>query len=71
MDRLQGYLGYVFQNPDHLRQALSHTSMAKKSYERMEFLGDRILSFVVADMLYDAFPSEEEGALAKRHSAIV
>lgn len=71
MDRLRKNLGYAFQNPDHLLQALTHTSMAKKSYERMEFLGDRILSFVVADMLYAAFPSEEEGALAKRHSALV
>lgn len=70
---LESLLGYTFGNKELLEQALTHASASKSkmSYERLEFLGDRVLSFVVADMLYNAFPNEEEGALAKRHSALV
>jgi ribonuclease III len=73
MKDLQTRIGYHFKNEALLKQALSHISMsgAKDSYERMEFLGDRILSFVIADLLYKTFPEEKEGAMAKRHSALV
>lgn len=66
-------LGYDFKNKDLLAQALTHASKSanKSSYERMEFLGDRILSFVIAEMLFDAYPQDNEGALAKRHSTLV
>lgn len=66
-------LGYEFKNKELLAQALTHASVSanKHSYERLEFLGDRILSFVIADMLFAAFPNEKEGALAKRHSTVV
>lgn len=66
-------LGYEFKNKALLTQALTHASVSatRSSYERLEFLGDRILSFVIADMLFAAFPNEKEGALAKRHSTLV
>lgn len=70
---LEHSLSYKFSNISLLELALTHTSASsnKKSYERMEFLGDRVLSLVVAELLYTIFPEEEEGALAKRHSALV
>ena len=70
---LEGLLGYTFKNKDLLKQALTHASVSenKNSYERLEFLGDRVLSFVIADLLFQAFPADREGALAKRHSTLV
>lgn len=65
---------------DHplIQQALTHSSSVTNShaaksasYERLEFLGDRILGFFIADMLYAHFPDESEGDLAKRFSALV
>jgi ribonuclease-3 len=72
-NHLMERLGHEFKNNDLLQQALTHASVSrnKESYERMEFLGDRILSFVIADMLFAAFPEDKEGALAKRHSTLV
>lgn len=66
-------LGYEFKDRSLLAQALTHASVSsnKHSYERLEFLGDRVLSFVIADMLFTAFPDDKEGALAKRHSMLV
>jgi ribonuclease III len=69
--------GHSFEDPSLLAQALTHPSALARgrsrveSYERLEFLGDRVLGLVVADMLYRAYPDEEEGALARRHSALV
>jgi ribonuclease III len=53
--------------------ALTHASVQKQGvdYERLEFLGDRVLGLVVADMLYRACPLEDEGGLAKRHTGMV
>lgn len=62
-------LGYSFKNKKLLKQALTlgfgdHFS----GYERLEFLGDRVLGVVVAQMLYQHYPDEAEGDLAKRFS---
>ena len=56
-----------------LQRALTHRSLqgAGIGYERLEFLGDRVLGLIVADMLLAEFPKEEEGAIAKRHAALV
>lgn len=71
-------LAYVFKDPALLKRALTHPSAAAKrtagaadSYERLEFLGDRVLGLIVADMLLRRFPKESEGALARRHTALV
>lgn len=63
----------MFANRELLAVALTHSSVQKKKYnnERLEFLGDRVLGLVVADMIYRVFPDENEGALAKRHTALV
>ncbi len=65
--------GYNFKDESLLEEALSHPSVAEdgKNYERLEFLGDAVLSLVVSEMLYTNFPDEKEGALAKRRSALV
>ena len=71
--KLSDRLGYVFGDADLLQQALTHGSSGRKAkdYERLEFLGDRVLSLVIADQLYRDYRKEKEGKLAARHSAIV
>src|SRR5271167_686078 len=72
-------LGYKFASPELLEAALTHPSLAgfrqrKKGvlpYERLEFLGDRVLGLVIAEWLYEKYPSASEGDLAKRHAALV
>lgn len=56
---------------DLVKQALTHSSTGTADYERLEFLGDRVLGLVVAEVLYARFPDEKEGDLAKRHAALV
>jgi len=75
---LSEILGHRFVRPELLVQALTHPSVTpsrrpKQSvpYERLEFLGDRVLGLVVADMLFQAFPDEAEGELARRFTALV
>ncbi len=66
----QDRLGYHFRDDGLLEHALTHSSKGAKNYERLEFLGDRVLGLVIADIVYKAFPAESEGGLAKRHSAL-
>lgn len=72
LEALQQRLGHCFAELELLDRALTHASTAgEASYERLEFLGDRVLGLVVADLLYRRFPGEAEGALAKRHTGLV
>ncbi len=66
-------IGYQFKDVKLVEEAFTHNSVSKKSknYQRLEFLGDRVLSLVISDMLYKRFPDEPEGDLAKRHTALV
>jgi len=67
-------LGYRFKDRAPLDHALTHRSVEASGgadYERLEFLGDRVLGLVVTEMLMTAFPTEREGALAKRLAALV
>lgn len=71
-DALMAALGHPFKNPDLLREALTHPSTgAGQSYERLEFLGDRVLGLAVADLLMARFADESEGDLARRLAALV
>lgn len=74
LQHLQGQLSYVFQDTPLLEQAFRHSSTTahtQQSYERLEFLGDRILGLCVAELLYAVYPLDTEGELARRHSALV
>ena len=65
-------LGYSFRKKEILFAALTHSSTgADANYERLEFLGDRVLGLVMAELLYQKFPLESEGDMAKRHAALV
>ncbi len=66
-------LGYAFKNAKLYEQALTHGSLPKASdnYERLEFLGDRVLGLVIAEALYLQHGGEREGKLAARHSTLV
>lgn len=66
-------LGHRFANQDILREALTHRSAAqnRKSNERLEFVGDRVLGLLIAEWLAERFPAEQEGALGARLAALV
>jgi ribonuclease III len=69
---LQTKLGHRFSDREKLEAALTHSSTrSEKNYERLEFLGDRVLGLVMADILFETFSDEAEGGLAKRHAALV
>jgi ribonuclease-3 len=68
---LEEIIGYAFKDPALLTLALKHSSLEEESYERLEFLGDRVLGLVIAETLLALFPDEPEGALAKRLNALV
>lgn len=72
--------GHTFENPDLLREALTHRSAVSRhpgranktrSNERLEFVGDRVLGLVMAEWLAERFPLEPEGLLARRHADLV
>lgn len=68
----QERFGYRFKDVALLNLALTHASTgADHNYERLEFLGDRVLGLVMAELLYEEFPDEAEGDLARRHAALV
>ncbi len=65
-------LGYVFKDEAKLREALTHPSLeGGRNYQRLEFVGDRILGLVIAEWLFDHYPDVEEGGLASRHTNMV
>ena len=74
---LEEALGHHFAKRDLLIEALTHASavrrrgIAKRGYERLEFLGDRVLGLVVAELLWRRFPTEAEGELTRRHTHLV
>ncbi|WP_038259668.1 ribonuclease III [Xenorhabdus cabanillasii] len=71
MNMLQRKLGYTFTQNDLLLQALTHRSASSKHNERLEFLGDSILSFVIANALYLRFPRVDEGDMSRMRATLV
>ncbi|MDR0632942.1 MAG: ribonuclease III [Holosporales bacterium] len=75
VSRFQEILGHRFSDEALLRAALVHSSVAcgdrKREFDRLEFLGDRIINLLIAECLYKKFPAEHEGALAHRYSKLV
>lgn len=77
-DQLEQRIGYDFQDQSLLKRALTHASTntlkqngSKRDNERLEFLGDRVLGLVIAEILFKTHPEEPEGDLARRHTALV
>ncbi len=83
--RLAAVIGYQFVRPELLTEALTHPSAlpppqrrrtrprpsAARGYERLEFLGDRVLGLVIADLLWRRFATEPEGPLTRRYASLV
>ena len=68
---LAAALGWPPRELTLYEQALTHGSHGGESYERLEFLGDRVLGLVIAEWLYRRFPSEPEGMMSRRFNALV
>lgn len=69
--KLQKTLGYTFQTKEILKQALTHCSASSRHNERLEFLGDSILSFVISYALYKHFPTINEGDMSRMRAKLV
>lgn len=71
-DNVEQVLGYRFRSQGLLEEALTHPSLnVPYNNQRLEFLGDKALGIMVAELLFRLFPAEKEGAIAKRHAALV
>ena len=77
MTELEAAIGYTFENPELLTEALTHSSYAHEQHknmkynERLEFLGDAVLSIVVSDYIYEHCPELPEGELTKLRASLV
>ncbi len=72
LNKLMDCLGYKFKNKKLLVESLTHSSIEKKvNYERLEFLGDRVLGLIISKEIFKLNPSDSEGSLAKRFSYLV
>ena len=78
LKKLQQVIGYQFQDPHLLQQALTHSSYANEKKlgklgcnERLEFLGDAVLELISSDFLYKEFPKVPEGELTKKRASLV
>ncbi|GLR74717.1 MULTISPECIES: ribonuclease III [Aliivibrio] len=71
LQRLEKKIGYQFNDENFLKLALTHRSANGTHNERLEFLGDSILSFVVADELYHRFPKVDEGDMSRMRATLV
>ncbi|CAN1513355.1 Rnc dsRNA-specific ribonuclease [Rhabdaerophilaceae bacterium] len=73
-ENLEARLGYAFRDKDLLEEALTHVSVSLpggKSYQRLEYLGDRVLGLVIAELLFESFPKASEGELSRRLADLV
>ena len=71
MQNLMNAIGYQFRNPDLLRQALTHPSYGPEDNQRLEFLGDAVLQYLMSDILYASHPHDREGQLTHLRALLV
>ena len=74
VDEFEKKINYKFKNKGLINLALTHSSFQSKknkNYERLEFLGDRVLSLIISEDLFLKYPDENEGALSKRLSDLI
>ena len=64
-------LGYTFRDPALLQRALTHPSMGAEDNQRLEFLGDAVLQYVMSDLLFRKHPEEQEGGLTHQRALLV
>lgn len=69
--RLERHVAYRFAQPLLLKAALTHRSAGKNNNERLEFLGDGVLNFIIADHLFERFPEASEGELSRLRAYLV
>lgn len=76
LQRLEEAIGHEFRDRALLERAVTHPSLTQdrtdglQNYQRLEFLGDAVLQLILTETLYDLFPSDREGLLSKRRSAL-
>ncbi len=71
MQNLMNTLGYQFKNPALLKRALTHPSMGAEDNQRLEFLGDAVLQYIMSDILYQTHPKDREGSLTHLRALLV
>jgi ribonuclease-3 len=70
-ESLQGTIGHEFSDPSLLQLALTHSSHSRRNNERLEYLGDSLLNFLIAEELYRRFPAAREGELSRLRVQLV
>jgi len=70
-EELEKVLNYTFKQPHFLKVALTHRSKGGEHNERLEFLGDGVVNFIIADILYHQFPKATEGELSRWRATLV
>ena len=71
MQNLMNNLGYQFKDPALLKRAHTHPSMGAEDNQRLEFLGDAVLQYVMSDILYKTHPKDREGQLTHLRALLV
>lgn len=76
LDEFCKIIFYQFSSNDLLEEALTHPSLSKErksnfNYQRLEFMGDKVLSMVITEFLIKQYPNEKEGELSRRHAVLV
>ena len=71
MKNIEKALGYAFRDPALLARALTHPSMGKEDNQRLEFLGDAVLQYLMSDKLYRESPENREGGLTHLRALLV
>jgi len=69
--QLENNLGYTFDNKAYLDTALTHRSLGQENNERLEYLGDALLGFIIAEAIYKLYPQASEGELTRLRATLV